>query len=241
MADILVCGTEGDASVTQHLDERAEIAVPLAQRPAGAHDGGTVLPVGAIEGDFGRRSYVNGRTAEISAREGGPRVPRDQVLKRRLPLLSGLAEEIDKHIVDQGTTEDGYLFQGCRHKHVTRRTYYEDFDRAAGKAGLPPEFIPHTLRRCFASVALAHGIPITEASRWLGHKSIEVTHQIYGHLVPTSWDRARTVLDDAARPGGSSHPTRKLRAELWQNVQSGRPIPLRARLHPAPTCACSVR
>jgi integrase len=42
---------------------------------------------------------------------------------------------------------------------------------------------------------LAEGIPITEVSRRLGHKSIEVTHQIYGHLVPSSFDRARTALD----------------------------------------------
>lgn len=61
---------------------------------------------------------------------------------------------------------------------MTRRTYQEDFERAAGKAGLPAEFIPHSLRHCYASTAsLAPGIPITEVSRWLGHKSIEVTHQ----------------------------------------------------------------
>jgi integrase len=120
---------------------------------------------------------------------------------RDIPLPLYVSEAMDKHIADHGTTEDGYLFQGRRHKHVTRRTYQEDFERAAGKAGLPPEFIPHTLRHCFASIALAHGIPITEVSRWLGHKSIEVTHQIYGHLVPASWDRARTVLDDARRAG----------------------------------------
>jgi integrase len=45
--------------------------------------------------------------------------------------------------------------------------------------------------------SLTEGIPITEVSRWLGHKSIEVTHQIYGHLVPASLDRARTTLDNA--------------------------------------------
>jgi hypothetical protein len=45
--------------------------------------------------------------------------------------------------------------------------------------------------------ALAHGIPITEVSRWLGHRSIEVTYRIYGHLVPSSWDRAHRVLDQA--------------------------------------------
>ncbi len=78
-----------------------------------------------------------------------------------------------------------------------RRSYQEDFQRAAARAGLPPEFIPHSLRHLYASAALAEGIPITEVSRWLGHKSIEVTHQIYGHLVPSSFDRARTALDAA--------------------------------------------
>ena len=78
-----------------------------------------------------------------------------------------------------------------------RRSYQEDFQRSAAGAGLPPEFIPHSLRHLYASTALAEGIPITEVSRWLGHKSIEVTHQIYGHLVPSSFDRARSTLDAA--------------------------------------------
>jgi integrase len=82
-----------------------------------------------------------------------------------------------------------------------------DFARAAEKAGLPPEFFPHSLRYCYASTTLAKGIPITEVSRWLGHKSIEVTHQIYGHLVPISWDRARAVLDDARRVGRRQPPS----------------------------------
>jgi hypothetical protein len=46
----------------------------------------------------------------------------------------------------------------------------------------------------------------TEVSRWLGHRSIEITHQIYGHLVPASWDRARTVLDNARKAGRHQPP-----------------------------------
>ena len=61
---------------------------------------------------------------------------------RDIPLPLYVSEVIDKHIADHGTAEDGYLFQGRKHKHVTRRTYQEDFERAAAKAGLPPEFIP---------------------------------------------------------------------------------------------------
>ena len=120
---------------------------------------------------------------------------------RDIPLPRYVVEAIDKHIACHGTTPDGYLFQGRRHKHVTRRSYQDDFARAVRKAGLPPEFIPHSLRHCYASTALAAGIPITEVSRWLGHKSIEVTRQIYGHLVPGSVDRARSTLDEAYRAG----------------------------------------
>lgn len=116
---------------------------------------------------------------------------------RDVPLPEYVSERIGKHVAEHGTTPDGYLFQGRKYKLVIRRSYQEDFQRATAEAGLPPQFIPHSLRHLYASTALAEGIPITELSRWLGHKSIEVTHQIYGHLVPSSFDRARTTLDQA--------------------------------------------
>jgi len=118
---------------------------------------------------------------------------------RDIPLPEYVSEAIDKHVAGHGTTPDGYLFQGRKYKFVVRRSYQEDFQRAAAKAGMPPEFIPYSLRHLYASTALAEGIPITEVSRWLGHKSIEVTHQVYGHLVPSSFDRARALLDAANR------------------------------------------
>jgi integrase len=115
---------------------------------------------------------------------------------RDIPLPAYVSEAIGKHVAEHGTTPEGYLFPGRKYKLVIRRSYQEDFQRAAARAGLPPEFIPHSLRHLYASTALAEGIPITEVSRWLGHKSIEVTHQIYGHLVPSSFDRARTALGE---------------------------------------------
>ncbi|HYZ56819.1 MAG TPA: hypothetical protein VE733_25440 [Streptosporangiaceae bacterium] len=38
-----------------------------------------------------------------------------------------------------------------------------------------PGLISHSLRHYFASTAQAEGTPITEVSRWLSRKSIEVT------------------------------------------------------------------
>ena len=56
--------------------------------------------------------------------------------------------------------------------------------------------IPHK-RHTFASTALAEGVPISEVSRWLGHKSITTTVDLYGHLVPEATGRARDALDGA--------------------------------------------
>jgi integrase len=51
----------------------------------------------------------------------------------------------------------------------------------------------------FASTALAEGVPISEVSRWLGHRSITTTVDLYGHLVPEASGRARDALDKAFR------------------------------------------
>lgn len=60
---------------------------------------------------------------------------------------------------------------------------------------------PSLGRHFFASTALANGVPIHEVSRWLGHKSIKTTVDIYGHLVAEARDRCRDVLQNAMRPG----------------------------------------
>ena len=38
-------------------------------------------------------------------------------------------------------------------------------------------------------------MPISEVSRWLGHRSITTTVDLYGHLVPEASGRARDALD----------------------------------------------
>ncbi len=80
-------------------------------------------------------------------------------------------------------------------KRISHSMYYNKWHKAIALAGLPDTFIPHTLRHTYASVALHQGIPITEVSRFLGHRSIEVTHQVYGYLVPSSFGRTRDAID----------------------------------------------
>jgi integrase len=58
----------------------------------------------------------------------------------------------------------------------------------------------HDLRHTFASTALAEGVPISEVSRWLGHKSITTTVDLYGHLFADTEDLGRTAVDQVLRP-----------------------------------------
>lgn len=86
----------------------------------------------------------------------------------------------------------GYLFT------IPGRTFSGRFRIAADNAGLK-SFRAHDLRHVFASVALSRGVPVTDVSRWLGHRSIEMTYRIYSHFIPASYDRAIEVLDQEYR------------------------------------------
>ncbi len=52
---------------------------------------------------------------------------------------------------------------------------------------------PHELRHCAASLLIAMGVPMKTISETLGHSSIRVTANVYGHL----FEEARTEAANA--------------------------------------------
>jgi integrase len=62
---------------------------------------------------------------------------------------------------------------------------------AAEKAGLPHAGL-HTLRHSAASVMLSSGLPLKVVSEILGHSSIAIAGDVYGHVAP---DVARGAMD----------------------------------------------
>ncbi|HTT00292.1 MAG TPA: site-specific integrase, partial [Streptosporangiaceae bacterium] len=54
---------------------------------------------------------------------------------------------------------------------------------------------PHQLRHFYASVMLADGVSVKELAQFLGHKDEAFTLRVYTHLLPSSHDRARRVMD----------------------------------------------
>jgi integrase len=89
---------------------------------------------------------------------------------------------------------DGYFFMKDG-RLPTYSSYRHDFHLNAGKAGIPRGFTPHSLRHAFVSALLSQGVPITDVAVWLGHRNINVTYSIYGHLVPSSLGRAQEALN----------------------------------------------
>jgi len=89
---------------------------------------------------------------------------------------------------------DGYFFM-TDGKFPTYSSYRHGFNLNVGKAGIPEAFTPHSLRHAFVSALLSHGVPITDVAAWLGHRNINVTYAIYGHLVPSSLGRAQEALN----------------------------------------------
>ena len=57
----------------------------------------------------------------------------------------------------------------------------------------------HQLRHYFASVMLAGGVSVKELAEYLGHADPAFTLRVYAHLLPSSHDRTRSVINDHFR------------------------------------------
>jgi integrase len=76
------------------------------------------------------------------------------------------------------------------------RTVSEWFNEACQEAKVGDGFTFHCLRHTFASHMLSRGVPIYKVSKIMGHSTVVVTEQHYGHL-------DRKVLSDEIHNIGS--------------------------------------
>jgi integrase len=125
----------------------------------------------------------NGRERTITL---GPstvaRLRDHQRLQREARLALGLPRAT--HVV---TREDGSL------PHPQTLTYY--FNRAVAETDLPLVTF-HGLRHTHATLLLEAGVNAKVVQERLGHSSIEVTLDIYSHVMPGMQAAAAAALDD---------------------------------------------
>lgn len=92
--------------------------------------------------------------------------------------------------------ETGFVFVTEFGRPADPRNLLRATTLASRKAGLPPVGV-HTLRHTYATIALLHGVPIHVVSRNLGHSSIAITADIYGHLTDEASQAAAQTVSDA--------------------------------------------
>jgi integrase len=106
-----------------------------------------------------------------------------------------LREHLIRHRLRSGRT-DGLVFgrtanEPCRHWTIVDRAM-----RAWREAKLAPIRL-HEARHTFASLMIAAGVNAPKAlSVFMGHASITITLDRYGHLFPDGEDEAARLLDD---------------------------------------------
>ena len=115
--------------------------------------------------------------------------PKSRHGRRRVPIPALLRYYLVERKVEYG---DDLLrvFGGAN----TARKMAERGTRAMGDAKLKPLAI-HDARHTYASLMIAAGVNAKALSEYMGHATIAITFDLYGHLMPGSHDEAAGLLD----------------------------------------------
>ena len=87
-------------------------------------------------------------------------------------------------------TQTGFVFTTETGQPCDPRNALRALKAASARAGLPSTTL-HTIRHSAASLMLVNGVPLKVVSDVLGHASVAITGDVYGHVSP---DVSRTAL-----------------------------------------------
>ena len=181
-----------------------------------------------------RRSEILGlERGDVDFAEGGLHVrrrfsrgeigePKSRRSRRRVPLSPELAQALhaimawnDRETLRLRRPPSPLLFPALRRikgaEHLDERRFGERFDRFVARAGVAPRYHGfHALRHTYATDLLLAGVPILTVSRWLGHQTVGMTTDTYGHLLPEIDEQAIVDrLDTIGHESGTLAPQRR--------------------------------
>lgn len=122
--------------------------------------------------------------------------------RRSVALSAAAVALLNQHKVAQsaerlkaGTAWEGrgLIFTTALGGFVEPQNLLRTVRAAAGEAGLKNVTV-HTLRHTYATTALLHGVPLKVVSVNLGHASIQITADIYGHVTDDAAHSAAAVV-----------------------------------------------
>jgi integrase len=121
--------------------------------------------------------------------------------RRSINLSKAMVQELKAHKAAQAEErlasevwqETGYVFTSNVGTPLDPRNVAKRFSSACTKAKIG-KWHPHELRHTAASLMLANGVPLQVVSDILGHASIRITSDVYGHvLAPQRQEAAETM------------------------------------------------
>jgi len=128
----------------------------------------------------------------------------------RLPRF--LREELAAYLADRPRDPNAFLFTAPRGGPLRHHNFYQRlFCPALPRAGLPEQIRFHDLRHTCAALLIAQGAHPKAIQAHLGHSSIQVTMDRYGHLFPDALEHLADRLD-AVRTQARTDPERIKRA-----------------------------
>ncbi|MCB2190417.1 MAG: site-specific integrase [Deltaproteobacteria bacterium] len=154
-----------------------------------------------------RRSYKNGRTS-------GTKTGRERRVDMSAQVVEALRELNARRKREAMQAGLGEVVPWIFHRDgmpIAQNSIRHYYKRTLRKAGLPDRRF-HDIRHSFATQLLTLGQPVTYVKEQLGHSSIKITVDIYGHLIPGSNRDAVNQLDTLAPATHLSAPSHKEKA-----------------------------
>lgn len=125
---------------------------------------------------------------------------------RRTIALPALAREgLQRHRITQAKErlaagdswiDDDFVFATLFGRPVEPGNFLRSWHALLARTGLDRRPL-HEARHAAASLMLSKGAPLKAAQETLGHSTIRLTADLYGHLMPGDADRVAWVVDDA--------------------------------------------
>ena len=102
-------------------------------------------------------------------------------------------QHIERETLGSGWIESGFIFTSSVGTPVDPRNLYREFQQICKEADLIG-WHPHELRHSAASLMLAQGVKIQVVSQVLGHASIRMTADVYGHILDPDREGAARAM-----------------------------------------------
>jgi len=121
--------------------------------------------------------------------------PKSRSGRRRVPLPETLAVFLRRHRIRQPPSASDLVFSGSGGRPIDPPSLSRRAKQAWSQAGLQPVCL-HECRHSYAAAMIAAGVNAKMLSTYMGHASITVTLDRYGHLMPGNEREAAGMLDD---------------------------------------------